>query len=322
MKPLPFPLPAVLCPDGPGDAAPGPLPPIRQPDIVLYPLQDEWEAPAESWIEAFRRQIGASQGPVLADCGMSVGQQRAALLACSESPQCPPFLACLALDDEGMTPDGWEGDAALILLQSMGCAGVLFAPADEEAAAELPRLFSALWEDARIPVGVALPHGAARQQVAAFPRASLLMAPRWEDSETLRAHCLATGFYQRPVQIAPPPEDDRFIAVSNGHSFLLETTFDIDGELACTPDFAEEMLERENDGWSALRLLVPDEDALAVFAAEQYMIKMPASIGTDDPVLMERALRAFCGRAMADGTCGLGAEVLRPLVGKYGLIVL
>lgn len=321
MKPLPFQLPAVLCPEESGCGGEQ-APPIQRPDILLYPLLDEWDQPAENWIEAYRRQIGGSCGTVLADCGMTVCQQRAALIACNESPQCPPFLACLALDGEGMTPDGWEGAAALILLQSMGCAGVLFAPADDEAEDELPRLFSALWEDARIPVGVALPERADRQQVASFPRASLLMAPRWEDSLILREHCLATGFYQRPVEIAPPPEDDCFIAVANGRSFMLENTFDIDGELECTTDFAEELLEREKDGWGALRLLLPDEDALAVFAAEQYMIKLPVSIGTDDPALMEKALRAFCGRGMADGTCELEACILAPLVQKYGLIVL
>ena len=39
-------------------------------------------------------------------------------------------------------------------------------------------------------------------------------------------------------------------------------------------------------------------------------------------VLLERALRAFWGRAVYDGTWPLEEEDLRPLVKKYGLILL
>ena len=52
------------------------------------------------------------------------------------------------------------------------------------------------------------------------------------------------------------------------------------------------------------------------------MIKMPVSIGAPDGELLEKALRCFCGRAMADGTYEIAEQELRPLVERYGLIVL
>ena len=52
------------------------------------------------------------------------------------------------------------------------------------------------------------------------------------------------------------------------------------------------------------------------------MVKMPISLCAQDPVLLERALRAFWGRAVYDGTWPLEEEDLWPLVKKYGLILL
>ena len=319
MKPLPFSLPALLCQEG--EEAPDDAPPIHRPAVALFPLSDDVETPVEEWIACYRKQIGDATGLVLADCGMTVPQQRAALLACRESPGQPSFVASLALDDEGETFDGWQGNAALILLQSMGCAGVLFAPQDSLAAAEMPRLYRGLWEDARIPTGVILtePTGGEAELLS---RASLLMAASLPQARQVRQLGLETGWFQQAPTICPPPEDDDFIAVSNGHSFLLDATFDIDGELLCSGSFAEDLLELESDGCTALRLLVPDEDALESLALEQYMVKMPVSIGAPDGELMEKALRCFCGRAMADGTYEIAEQELRPLVERYGLIVL
>ena len=81
-------------------------------------------------------------------------------------------------------------------------------------------------------------------------------------------------------------------------------------------------MELEIDGCDALRLILPDEDALDVFAAEQYMITMPLSLCAPDAALMERALEAFAGRAVYDGSWPLLQEDLDRFVERYGLIVL
>ena len=158
MKPLPFSLPALLCPQPSPEGESEKLSwPLHRPDRLLFPLPEQEGEGTQQWVEQFKAIIGDAQGFVMADCGMSVPQQRAALLACQESPGKPAFVACLTLDEESHTPDGWDGDASLVLLQSMGCAAVLFTAGDKEVMEELPRLFSTLWEDARIPVGVILP---------------------------------------------------------------------------------------------------------------------------------------------------------------------
>ena len=183
-------------------------------------------------------------------------------------------------------------------------------------------MFSTLWEDARIPVGVILPKESDRQLVAAFPRTCLMMGPDEGACAHLGKLGEETGFWKRELVMADPPEEDWFIAVSNGRDHLLDPTFDIDGELECQGDFTQQLLDLESDGCTALRLLLPDEDAVDLFAAEQYMVKMPVSLCVQDPVLLERALRAFWGRAVYDGTWPLEEEDLGPLVEKYGLILL
>ena len=321
MRSLPFSLPALLCPQPEGEDE-GLPPLLRRPCRMLFPLPEQEGDGTQQWAEQFKAIIGDAQGFVMADCGMSVPQQRAALLACRESPGQPAFVACLTLDGESHTPDGWDGDASLVLLQSMGCAAVLFTAGDQEALEELPRLFSALWEDARIPVGVILPKESDRQMVAAFPRACLMMGPDEGTCRHLGQLGEQAGFWERELVLADPPEEDWFIAVSNGRDYLLDPAFDIDGELECRGDFTQQLLEIESDGCTALRLLLYDEDAADLFAAEQYMVKMPISLCAQDPVLLERALRAFWGRAVYDGTWPLEEADLRPLVEKYGLILL
>ena len=321
MKPLAFPLPALICLE-PGPEEPEP-PLFRRPQTLLYALPQREDDSVSRWIEEFSIKIPEGEsGLVMADCGMPVPQQRAALLACARRPESPPFISCLALDEEGLTLDGWDGEAALILLQSMGCAAVIFVPADEEALKELPRLFSRLWQDARIPVGVAPSFGGGAQIAASFPRASLLMGADAAACQDLAQRIAQAKLWTVPPSIAPPPEDDWFIAVSNRQDHLLDPAFDIDGQLECQPDFIEQLMELEIDGCDALRLILPDEDALDVFAAEQYMITMPLSLCAPDAALMERALEAFAGRAVYDGSWPLPQEDLDRFVERYGLIVL
>ncbi len=321
MKPLPFPLPALICLE-PGPEEPEP-PLFRRPRTLLYALPQREDDCVPRWVDEFSAQIRQNgSGLVMADCGMPVPQQRAALLACARSPERPPFASCLALDEEGLTPDGWDGEAALILLQSMGCAAVIFVPADQEALEELPRLFSLLWQDARIPIGAAPSFGDSPQAAASFPRASLLMGADAAACQDLAQRASQAQLWSVPPSIVPPPEDDWFIAVSNGQDYLLDPAFDIDGQLECQPDFIQQLMELEIDGCDALRLTLPDEDALDIFSAEQYMISMPLSLCAANPALMERALEAFAGRAIYDGSWPLPQEDLDRFVEQYGLIVL
>lgn len=308
MATLPFSLPALLCGEKPS------TPPLYSAPWRLF-AQPQGQT-QQQLVDAYAKAIGP--GWAMTDCGMDMGQQRAALLACRRNGFCPPLVACLALDEEGMTPDGWRADAALVLLQSMGCAALVVTPADEEAAHALPRLFSLLWQDARIPLGVALPQGQNALEPTQFPYANLF----WVADEA-QGQGLAQWVAQRkPAPIAPPPEDDGFIAVANGHSFLLDATFDLDGQLECGPDFSGQLLELEGEGCTALRLLLPDEHSLAIFCAEQYMVTLPLCIATEDPDLLEQALAAFQGRGIYDGTCPVEDETLQRLVEEYGLIVL
>ncbi|WP_458863471.1 hypothetical protein [Acidaminobacterium chupaoyuni] len=319
MKPLPTVFPAVLSTAG---AEGGHLLPLGQ--ILTAPADEAGETlPFSLQIAQIKSSLRNGAAPVLADCGMTVAQQRAALLACKDLPAQPPFIACLALNADGETFDNWQAGAALILLQSMGCAGVLLTSQDEEAAAEMPALIAALYEDARIPLGAVLSLEDARQKTWPLPHLSFLMAADSHETEALAQYAAEKGFFDHLPAVCPPKEPDYFIAVSNGNAFLLDPTFDIDIELECSADFIDELMEAENaESIASLRLVIDDEDALARFAEEQYMIHLPLCLRTSDEALFEQALVSFCGRAMYDGTFELEESLLRRLVERYGLIVL
>ena len=85
MKPLPFSLPALLCPQPSPEGESEDLSwPLHRPDRLLFPLPEQEGEGTQQWVEQFKAIIGDAQGFVMADCGMPVPQQRAALLACQE----------------------------------------------------------------------------------------------------------------------------------------------------------------------------------------------------------------------------------------------
>jgi len=52
----------------------------------------------------------------------------------------------------------------------------------------------------------------------------------------------------------------------------------------------------------------------------QYLIRRPLCLCSDDPELFERAVRAFDGRAIYDGTCELTERHVAQMAAAYGLI--
>ena len=71
-----------------------------------------------------------------------------------------------------------------------------------------------------------------------------------------------------------------------------------------------------------LKVILQDEDDLALFLANQYMIRDALCLSAPTPELLERALRGYHGRVFYDGTDDFEPEQLAPLVRKYGLVVL
>ncbi|MDD3833491.1 MAG: homocysteine methyltransferase, partial [Oscillospiraceae bacterium] len=49
--------------------------------------------------------------------------------------------------------------------------------------------------------------------------------------------------------------------------------------------------------------------------------RIPLALNTDDPELLERALRIFPGRLLVDSMCGIDKRLVEDIAAKYGAIV-
>ena len=98
---------------------------------------------------------------------------------------------------------------------------------------------------------------------------------------------------------------------------------DVGETIECTSDLMEDIVEaEENCPQGALKIEILEEDDVALFAENQYVVKDALCITTDVPELLEGALRAFQGRAFWDGTEELEDAFLEQMRKKYGLVIL
>ena len=85
----------------------------------------------------------------------------------------------------------------------------------------------------------------------------------------------------------------------------------------------EDILEAEEEcPQGALKIAVLEEDDVAIFAENQYVVKDALCLWSDVPELLEEALRVYQGRAFWDGTGDLEPEFLKQMCRKYGLVLL
>ena len=83
---------------------------------------------------------------------------------------------------------------------------------------------------------------------------------------------------------------------------------DVGETIECTSDLMEDIVEaEENCPQGALKIEILEEDDVALFAENQYVVKDALCITTDVPELLEGALRAFQGRAFWGRNRGAGA---------------
>ena len=98
---------------------------------------------------------------------------------------------------------------------------------------------------------------------------------------------------------------------------------DVGETIACTSDLMEDIVEaEENCPQGALKIEILEEDDVALFAENQYVVKDALCITTDVPELLEGALRAFQGRAFWDGPGDLDEAFLEEMRVRYGLVLL
>lgn len=254
-----------------------------------------------------------------------VAAARAACILSREYRPQRPVVVLAELEKDGLTADEWSPEALLALFEGVGASAlVLSCPADSEI---LPALLQELVPRARIPLGACIPPGAEAQLVPQLSAARLLLALDEQSLSDLHAQAGLYDFFS-PL---PPPEDledeqqqELLYAVTCGQLFTVDPAIDIeaDCDLHDGASFERWLLDQEDEGWGAVRIHIETGDELALFDENQYLLRVPVALASDDPALFEHALRRFCGLALYDGTCGFEPEFLAPLQKKYGLVVL
>ena len=261
---------------------------------------------------------------------MNVAEARAALLAVKDVSSKPVFVS-FTCDEKGRTMTGTDVCAALLVMQGMGADafGLNCSVGPKELIPQLRRL-SALSE---IPLiakpNAGLPKSAGFRTIYdVSPEEFASYVPALADAGvSVFGGCCGTderyiaalraALSSVTLHAAPAADASALLpCATEREAFLLPADASVSVELACDEDLEDALTETEPGELIAVSICT--EEDLAVFSDCQYGVSNPLCIRCEDASLLERALRAYQGRALYEGN--LPDDDLLPLARKYGLI--
>ena len=252
--------------------------------------------------------------------GMTMAEERAAMLAVRQASS-RPVVVLARCDEEGRTESGTDVLAALIVMQGMGAAA--FGLSTDEGAEVLLEQLQRLTPYAAIPLAAVVSEPEQELQDLAEAGVKLFACggALSGDGPSLLARDLALVDFSRFV----PPEHDPDVipCASEKEARFITPDVDVGETIECTSDLMEEILEAEETcPQGALKIAILEEDDVAIFAENQYVVRDALCLWSDVPELLEQALRVYQGRAFWDGTGDLEPEFLAEMSRKYGLVLL
>lgn len=243
-------------------------------------------------------------------------QTRSAVIGAKETLKNAKVFPLMQFDSEKKSPDFWSPISQISVFQAMKCDGVLIDCDDEETLLEI---FDEISPYAKIPVAVWADSLETLSDEVKKRVSAVVIKDCLEPSE-IKKSALESGFFD--CKSADTVKIDDLVAVSNGETWFLDYNVDISEAVICDESFSDSLLEREEQDSFVIKVDIPSEDALDIFETEQYMLKNPVCIYSDDKEVFARAVRMFLGVAIYDGTCDIDEDILADLTLKYGLIVL
>ncbi len=280
------------------------------------PLDPDREAPwTEDYIaackEAFRpfMDVDAAFWYLRGSCDFA--SLRAAVLALTDLSS-RAIITALPMAEGERLLDNTDCVAAVGVLQRIGVSTVILTGDDREA---IEDALERLAPYARLSIGVRCPL-AWYEQGLTLMNTELLVPAHGEDA------CDLYKLADRPTYRWVERDDlEEYILAPDGRdAHFVEPTTDISDEIACGARFAEELIRMEDEEAAAFKLLLEEESDLATLESEMYMISRPVCLCAEDPGLLERALRIYCGLALYDGTWEQDEEVIHRLERRYGMI--
>lgn len=236
---------------------------------------------------------------------------RAAVLAATELDGLGVFVE-MPVDEDARTADDSSAMAVMGILQRIGVAGIVLTgePMD------IDDTIDELAPHANIALGVSGDPGELRY-MRELANVEFYNASEPDD-------------VRRLLELTPPcvrrnkrdADDDYILAPVGMHAHFVDATIDISDAVDLEDRFGETLLELEDQWSGALKLEINTPEDVHLLAEGQYMLDRPVCLAAENPKLLEKALCAFDGIALYDGTCELDDETIDYFQHHYGMVVL
>lgn len=298
---------------------------------MLYPLGDmSFKDMYDIYLEQAEALESAGVDLFVIETMTGIPEARAAVLAVKAVTDKPVFVS-FSCDENGRTMMGTDVCAALLIMQGMGVDA--FGLNCSAGPAEMLPQIKRLYEYAEIPLiakpNAGLPvtadgktvYNVSPEEFAGFIPAladagvAIFGACCGSDERYISA--IRTALDKVSVREVSPLYSGLLPAATEKDAFLLPPAAECTEVFACDDELEDNICELDGDEMFGIEICSIED--VAVFSDVQYAIKNPLCIFCDDAELLEKALRAYQGRALYDGALS-DAELL-PLCEKYGLII-
>lgn len=304
---------------------------ISSTGAMLYPMGNmSFEDFYEIYLEQATALEKAGVDLFVIETMTSVPEARAALLAVKAVSRKPVFVS-FSCDESGRTMMGTDVCAALQILQGMGADafGLNCSVGPEEILKQIKRLseYSCIPLIAKPNAGLpSVVDGKTVYSVDAEQFAKFIPALAEAGVSIFGACCGSDESFIAEIKSAlcgicvkepAPAYSDMLPCASEKDVFMLDPAEEISQVFACDDELEDNLCEL--DEGELFGIEINSKEDVAAFSDVQYAIKNPLCIICNDAELLEKALRAYQGRALYDGS--LSDAELMPLVEKYGLII-
>ncbi len=298
---------------------------------MLYPLGDmSFGDMFDIYIEQAEALDKAGVDLFVIETMTSIPEARAAVLAAKAVSDKPVFVS-FSCDENGRTMMGTDVCAALLIMQGMGVDA--FGLNCSAGPAEILTQIKRLYEYAEIPL-IAKPNaglpvtveGKTVYNVSPVEFAGFVPALADAGVSIFGACCGSDERYIAALKAAldsvslkgvSPSHPELLPAATEKDVFLLSPAAECTSVFACDEELEDNICELDENELFGIE--IGSIEDVAVFSDAQYTVKNPLCIFCDDAELLEKALRAYQGRALYDGA--LSEAELLPLCEKYGLII-
>ena len=240
---------------------------------------------------------------------------RAGVLAAKSADM--PVIVTMRVDDEGSNQSGTDYIAALITVQSIGADA--FGIECTEGTKKTAELIKKAFPHAEIPLAadvdlLTLTKHEAELLHECGTTAYINISKSFNNVTVSFLAGLETHF-------KPGEEMDSRAAAIFREAFFLPEYLELSEPLNCDYDMSDEIIDLDDETVNAIYVQLHSTDDAAYLADNAIMTRLPFVIHTDDPTVLEAALRYYQGRLIVDSRCEIAEDVFEKLVKKYGAVL-